>query len=361
MKIGLMIGRSYSKRGGIAHVAYAIRDALCQEHEVVTYTCAKIPWLENNKYLIPFPFARTALLQITGPLLCNMARDCDILVYPAALFSISANKRPIIVYSHAGFPTYDTSKHSWILKLYGRVFGHASDNTMRNIREGKNIHILTNAQYTTALVRNDSGRDATVIYPSVDIEKFTSPIAKQRYGVVSIGTLTPRKNYLDLCEVMTHIKAPYTIMGNMLHSHERIHCDALRVKYPDAQIVPNTSEQVIMEKLWASKVYLHGKIEDFGISIVEAVAAGCVPIVPDGGGIRETIPIQELRFEPGNLDAIREKVKTALSGGYDHYMPELQSHVRQYDTSVFNRKISDYVQGLDPRKTRSGNGAEPAP
>ena len=357
MKIGLLNGRSYGKVGGAQHVTYSIRNALCQEHEVVTYTCAKIPGLENNKYLIPFQFTRTALLHITGALLCKMAHDCDVLIYPDVLFSIPGDKRPIIVYNHTGFPTYDTSKHPWILKLYGRVFERAFGNMMRHIRENKNIHILTNAQYTTALIRKNIGREATVIYPPVDIEKFTVPITKQRHGVVSIGTLNPSKKYLDLCEVMTQIEVPYTIMGNMLHSSGRRFCDVLRAKYPDAQIVPNAPEQVMIEKLWTSKVYLHGKIEDFGISVVEAVAAGCVPIVPDGGGIRETIPIPELRFEPGNLDAMREKVETALSGEYDHYVPELQSHVKQYDTSVFNRKILDYVQRLDPRKTRNGDCA----
>ena len=353
MKIGLMIGRSKSKMGGGPRVINGIRDALYQEHEVVTYTCAKMPGLENSKYLIPFPFTRTALLQITGALLCRMAHDCDVLLYPDALFGISGDKRPIIVYNHAGFPTHDTSNHPWILKLYGRMFKRASNNMMQHIREDKNIHILTNAQYTTALIRKNVGREATVIHPPVDIEKFTAPITKQRHGVVSIGTFTTSKKYLDLCKVMTRIKAPYTIMGKAQQSHEKRHRDVLRAKYPDAQIVPNAPERVMMEKLWASKVYLHGKIEDFGISIVEAVAAGCVPIVPDGGGIRETIPIPKLRFEPENLNAIREKVEAALSGEYDHYVSELQSHVKQYDMSVFNRKILDYVQKLDPRKTRN--------
>ena len=213
VKIGLMIGRSKSKMGGGPRVINGIRDALYQEHEVVTYTCAKMPGLENSKYLIPFPFTRTALLQITGALLCRMAHDCDVLLYPDALFGISGDKRPIIVYNHAGFPTHDTSNHPWILKLYGRMFKRASNNMMQHIREDKNIHILTNAQYTTALIRKNVGREATVIHPPVDIEKFTAPITKQRHGVVSIGTFTTSKKYLDLCKVMTRIKAPYTIMG----------------------------------------------------------------------------------------------------------------------------------------------------
>ena len=282
-----------------------------------------------------------------------MARDCDVLIYPTVLAGISGNERPIIMYNHSGFRMYDAGKYRGILKLYSRIFERALDTLVQRVKENKNIHILTNAQYTVGLIREDVGREATVIYPSVDIEKFTAPIAKQRHGVVSVGTLSLDKKYLDLCEVMTQIETSYTIMGKMLLSHEKRHYDMLQAKYPSVQIVSNVSEQVMKDKLWMSKVYVHGKIEDFGISIVEAIAAGCIPIVPDGGGIRETVPIPELRFESGNLDAMREKVEAALSGAYDHHMLGLQAHVRQYDTSVFNRKILDYVRELDPRYLRA--------
>ena len=241
----------------------------------------------------------------------------------------------------------DTSKLRGISKLYSKMFENVLATMIQRIKVNENIHILTNSQYTANLIRESMGREAIVINPSVNIDKFTTPIAKQRNGVVSVGVISPHKKYPDLCEVMTQIKTPYTIMGKMMLSFEKKHYDMLQAKYPNVHIMPNVSEQTMKDKLWTSKVYLHGKIEDFGISIVEAVVAGCIPIVPDGGGIRETIPIPELRFEPGNLNAISEKVEAALSGEYDHYMPELQAHVKQYDVSVFNRKILDYVQGLN--------------
>ena len=348
MKIGLIVGR-YQIGGGIAHVTDSIRNALCQEHEVVTYTCAKIPGLDNNKSIIPFPFKRLVLLQqTTGALLCRMARDCDILIYPNVLAGISGNKKPIIMYNHSGFRMYDADKYKGILELYSKIFERALNTLVQRIRNDKNIHILANAQYTVDMIRKDVGRESTVIYPSIDIKKFTAPIVKQRHGVISIGTLSLDKKYLDLCEIMTPINTSYTIMGKMLLPHEKKHHSILQTKYPNVQIIPNASEQKIKNALWTSKVYLHGKIEDFGISIVEAVVAGCIPIVPDGGGIRETIPISELRFEPGNLDAMQKKIKMALSGSYDHHMPKLQTHVKQYDTSVFNKQILEYVQKLKP-------------
>lgn len=345
-----MVGR-YKSGGGTAHVTNDIKNALCQEHEVVTYTFAKVTRFENNKYITPFSFGQLAFLRITGMLLCRMARNCDILIYPNFLFGISGNKQPIIIYNHIGFPMQNTNKYRRISKAYSKMFENVLTTMIQRIKVNKNIHILTNSQYTANLIRERVGREALVINPSVNIDKFTTPITKQRNGVVSIGAISPHKKYPDLCEVMTQIKTPYTIIGKMMLSFEKKHYNMLQAKYPNVHIIPNASEQTMKDKLWTSKVYLHGRIEDFGISIVEAVAAGCIPIVPDGRGIRETIPIQELRFEPGNLDAIREKVNAALSGAYDHYMPELQVHVKQYDVYVFNRKILDYVRGLSSHQS----------
>ena len=346
MKIGLMIGRSQSELGGGSHVINSIRNALCQEHEVVTYTCAKIPGLENNKYLIPFPFTRTALLHITGALLCKMASDCDVLIYPHTLFGISGNKRPIIIYNHAGLPTHDTSKHPWIVKLYGRMFERASGNLIRHVREDENIHILTNSQYTTALIRKDVGREATVIYPGVDIERFRVRDQTERVGVVSVGTFTKYKYYENTCDVMAHLESPYTIMGQIHDSKERSYHDMLRAKYPSVQLVPNVSVKKMKDRLWGAKVYLHARIEDFGISIVESIAAGCVPVVPDAGGIRETVPVSDLRYPPNDLNTMREKVEKALAGAYDHYLPFLQKHVEQYDISVFQKSFLNFVKAV---------------
>ena len=347
MKIGLMIGRSPSEIGGQQQVIKSIRNALGQEHEVVTYSCTKIPWLENNKYFIPFSSTRIALLQIMGGLLCKMAHDCDVLIYPNALFGIpSSTKRPIIIYSHGGFPTRDISKHSWIVKLYGRVFERASSNLFRHVRKDKNIHILTNSQYTTALVRKDVGRESTVIYPEVDMGEFRVKDQTERVGVVSVGTLNRQKCYEITCDVMTHLESPYTIMGRTHDSKERTYHNMLRAKYPSVQLVPNVSVKEMKDRLWGAKVYLHAKIEDFGISIVEAIAAGCVPVVPDAGGIRETVPVSDLRYPPNDLNAIREKVERALAGEYDHHMPFLQKHVERYDTSVFQKSLLGFVQDV---------------
>ena len=63
------------------------------------------------------------------------------------------------------------------------------------------------------------------------------------------------------------------------------------------QIYPNASAEQKIELLKKAKIYLHTMVgEHFGISIVEAMAHGCLPIVHDSGGMREFIP-QQYRYQ----------------------------------------------------------------
>ena len=347
MKIGIILGHEKTGGGG-AHVADCIRRTLNEEHEVVTYTFTKYDnGVTKNKSVVPFRFDRLIILQqCSGAIVARLARDCDLLVYPDFLIGIPDTKKPVIIYNHSGYRSHQKNEYHGIRKPYYDMFETRLWKMRQRIRDDKNIHIITNSQYTAGMVREDTGRESTVIYPDVDIEKFRIRDQTERSGVVSVGTFAKYKYYETTCDVMTRLESPYTIMGQMRDSKTRAYHDMLQAKYPNVQLVPNVSVKEMRYRLWNAKVYLHARIEDFGISIVEAIAAGCVPVVPDAGGIRETVPVSDLRYMPNDLNAMQEKVEKAIAGEYDHHLPFLQKHVERYDTSVFQKSFLDFVKAV---------------
>jgi len=59
------------------------------------------------------------------------------------------------------------------------------------------------------------------------------------------------------------------------------------------EIKTNVGCSELLQLMARSKVYFHAKRgEDFGISVVEAMAAGLVPIVSSYGGQAEFVPMQ---------------------------------------------------------------------
>ena len=347
MKIGLIMGHEKTGGGG-AHVTDCIRRTLNEEHDVVTYTFTKYDnGVTKNKSVVPLRLGRLIILQqCSGARVARLAHDCDLLVYPDFLIGIPDTRQPVIIYNHSGYRPHQKHEYHGIRKPYYDIFETRLQKMCQRIRDDKNVHIITNSQYTAGMVREDTGRESTVIYPGVDIEKFRVRDQTERSGVASVGTFTKYKYYEITCDVMTRLESPYTIMGQMRNSKERAYHDMLRTKYPSVQLVPNVSVKEMRDRLWSTKVYLHARIEDFGISVVESIAAGCVPVVPDAGGIKETVPVSDLRYTPNDLNAMREKVEKALAGEYDHHMPLLQKHVERYDISVFQKSFLDFVKAV---------------
>ena len=57
------------------------------------------------------------------------------------------------------------------------------------------------------------------------------------------------------------------------------------------KLIPNATKDEMMNAMSTSMVYLHTMNgEHFGISIVEAMAAGLIPVVPSYGGCSEIVP-----------------------------------------------------------------------
>ena len=346
-KIGLIMHQA-KPGGGVRRVVSNMRKALGKKYEIITCTFAKHSnVIEKNRSVLPFRLGRlTVLQQCSGARVGRLAHDCDALVYPDSLIGIPDTEKPVILYNHAGYRYGVRSSGAGIRKPYYSMFEGRMQEMRRRIREDKNIHVVTNSQYTACMVREDTGYESTVIYPGVDIGKFRAKDQTMRSGVASVGVFNESKRYRHACDIMTCLGAPYAIMGQIRDSTRQAYHDMLRAKYSSVQLMPNASVDEIRNKLWSTKVYLHAKIEDFGISVVEAMAAGCVPVVPDAGGTKETVPVSDLRYVPNDLNAMREKVERAIAGEYDHHLPFLQKHVERYDVSVFQKSLLDFVNSV---------------
>jgi glycosyltransferase involved in cell wall biosynthesis len=81
--------------------------------------------------------------------------------------------------------------------------------------------------------------------------------------------------------------------------------------------------------------------EHFGISIVEAMAAGLVPIVPSYGGCSEIIP-------SGNQYSTVEEAAKCISKNIDESDEEkrkmLYDIARQFSSSLFRKNLQQYIK-----------------
>src|SRR6266568_4762702 len=83
----------------------------------------------------------------------------------------------------------------------------------------------------------------------------------------------------------------------------------------NGRVIVNPNKEMYQETLAKSRIYLHlMRGEHFGITIVESMSAGCVPVVHDSGGPREIVGSVGLLWR--QVDAI-PNLLSAANGSFE--------------------------------------------
>jgi glycosyltransferase involved in cell wall biosynthesis len=214
--------------------------------------------------------------------------------------------------------------------------------------------ILTNSRFSASIVERFLNVKAIVLYPPVNIEKYLT-LSKHRDReniVVTISRIEPMKNLDIIIDIAEEVKeARFVILGSMqsnsyyAHLMRRIRMLNLEDKI---KILLNASEELKTEIIKKAKIYLHPtKYEHFGIAIVEAMAAGLIPVVHRSGGPWTDIvelgnygfsfsSLEEARYiiqsltqlSEGELRTIRERiVERAKTFSYDAFLDRLSTMI----------------------------------
>jgi len=204
------------------------------------------------------------------------------------------------------------------------------------------LHFV-NSNYSEATIREYYDRrfhaEMHLLYPPVDIRAWRPRLRPdQRRGIISVARFSPWKRH-DMQLQIARNDLPLTMVGGARAPLEIETVRALeKIKTDNVQILANLPIVDLQQRLWKSKVFLHtAESEPFGLSIVEAMAAGCVPVIRRCGGAAEVVPIRELTFT--TLPEARRIVHSALSGDFDHYLPQLQEHICKFDEPTFSSKF----------------------
>lgn len=144
-------------------------------------------------------------------------------------------------------------------------------------------HLLTNSAISQARIQRYYRRDATIIYPPVDIDRI--PLSKKPGNFwLTGGRLVAYKRFDLVVTAFAHLNLPLKIFGT---GPEEKRLRALAG--PRTEFLGHVDEQTKIELYQNAIAFFYPQIEDFGITAVEAMAAGKPVIAYNEGGVRETV------------------------------------------------------------------------
>jgi glycosyltransferase involved in cell wall biosynthesis len=141
---------------------------------------------------------------------------------------------------------------------------------------------VANSETTRRRIARYFTRDAEVVYPPVEIERFTPGTVGDHYVVLS--ELMPHKRIELAVKAFTDLKRPLVVVGDGPDGR-RLH----RMAGPNVRFTGRVSDADVAHLLATSRAMIVTATEEFGIAAVEAQAAGRPVVALAEGGVTESI------------------------------------------------------------------------
>lgn len=364
MRVGVFIP-TLNVYGGAEYVAVTIANTLARNyHKVILFTNKKISQQEMQKFL-----GKSLNPSIKCIVKHSLARPYYLLDFYQTIFRsyifklkcdmwIDVYSRRIFPWTNISYIHFPFSRSQW----YRPKFPYLKSRRIiqvsalpyiifeKNLVSEKGKLILANSRYTAEEIRTFLGKRAEILYPPIPPVYFSNNLEnlaeKQRKNlVVTISRFSPPKRLEKIPYIASLIGSDikFTIIGRVYDSDTLktlISLQKLTKKLgltDRVKFFTNISESEMKEILRSAKVYLHTMVgEHFGISIVQAMAMGCIPVVHDSGGPKEFVP-EYLRYR--TIHEAAEKIKKEISKWTPQRAMEMIKIAERFKEENFSKKF----------------------
>lgn len=205
-------------------------------------------------------------------------------------------------------------------------------------------HFIANSQFIARRIKKFYGRDADVIYPPVDVERFTLNENKENYYFTA-SRLVPYKRIDVIVEAFSHMPDKRLVVVGDGPEMAKIKSKATK----NIEILGYQSNEVMLKHMQSAKAFVFAAEEDFGITPVEAQACGTPVIAFGKGGSLETVrPYGQdnptgMFFSQQKINDIIDSVNSFEKTSEVFTPANCRMHAQKFSVARFNQQIDNYV------------------
>jgi glycosyltransferase involved in cell wall biosynthesis len=199
---------------------------------------------------------------------------------------------------------------------------------------------IANSQYVARRIEKTYRREARVIYPPVDIDRFMLGAERADYYVAA-SRLVPYKRIDLIVEAFRNLPARQLVVIGDGPEYKKI----ARRATPNIRLLGFQSDAALQHHLQTAKALVFAADEDFGILPVEAQACGTPVIAFGRGGALETVVDGEtgLFFSEQTPGSIAAAIERFESEPLLCDAPSIREHAQRFSIARFRRELSGLV------------------
>lgn len=202
--------------------------------------------------------------------------------------------------------------------------------------------LIANSTHIQRKIKEYYDRDSIVIFPPVDIERFTQRKQPKRSGLVISGRQVPYKKIDLAVQAAIKLNLPLKVIGNG-PMHEQLL--TLAHGHANIQFLTNVSDADMVKHIGSAELFLFPGVEDFGIAPVEALAAGTPVVAYDEGGSLDYVnDTTGILFNTQTVSALADAIMVAQSTKWDH--KKIAKSAQVFDKYHFEKAILKIVKEI---------------
>jgi len=202
-------------------------------------------------------------------------------------------------------------------------------------------YFIANSTHIKNEIKEFYKRDAVVINPPIDTDRFSKTNSQTRIGFVTASRQVPQKRFDIVIGACNDLKLPLTVIGRG-PEHEKIK----RMAGDTVTVLDWLSDDEIAKQFASAEAFLFAAYEDFGVTPVEALAAGTPVLAFKQGGALDYI-------QPGvNGDFFDVQSVPSLCAALQKFKPSnyqesaVRASAQKFSSAEFRKHIKEFIDSV---------------
>jgi len=209
-------------------------------------------------------------------------------------------------------------------------------------------HFIAISHAVQQRIQKHYRRESRVVYPPVDIDRFTCSCVREEFYLV-VSRLVGYKRVELAIDACNRLGRHLIVIG---HGEKQKRLKAMDCGKGDIQFMGHQSDAVVADYLSRARAFLFPGEEDFGLTMVEAIASGCPVIAYGQGGATDIVEdgVTGVLFQEQTVEGMMAGILhfEELSGnGQGNFDPSLlRSRAEKFSKDNFKKSLMSALAEL---------------
>lgn len=238
--------------------------------------------------------------------------------------------------------------------IFTNLFSRALLNYIRvwdKVAADRPDYLIANSKYTQRRIEKYYGRESTVIYPPVSINRGetstrstgveVSPLLKNYF--LTVSRLSPYKNVDKIVEAFNKLELPLVVIGE--GSQEEY---LKKIAEKNVKILGWQPDEKMARYYAGACGFVFASVDDFGITLVEAMAHGLpIAAIRKGGAVEVMVEGKTGEFfEEATPEVIADGVRRLVENEKKYDREFIINRSKEFSKERFVRELNEFITNV---------------